>query len=182
MLGNHNKKTEIDRFDKIYADNITGVVNFVSRMINDKEKVNDLVQEIFIRVFQNIRKLKHEFEKPWLFTISRNVVYDYLRKQKVINEYIDIIDNVDSLNSPENSPEFNLLNSELRDRLESAIEELPFKLKEVFLLRFEAGLKFKEISSILNCPVNRLLGRMHMAIKQIRSDLNVYLKEEVNEL
>ena len=135
-----------------------------------------------MRVYQNIHKVKQNNETPWVFTIVRNVVYDYYRKKKMINKYIENQNNLDGLESEGESPEHFLLTDELYTFLELAISKLPDKLKEVFLLRFEAELKFNEIAEILNCPVNSLLGRMHLAIKQLRKEMHQHLKEEYNEL
>jgi RNA polymerase sigma-70 factor (ECF subfamily) len=54
------------------------------------------------------------------------------------------------------------------------VERLPFEQKQVFLLREEAGLSFKEIAEMTGCPLNTALGRMHYAMESLRKSLKAY--------
>jgi len=60
---------------------------------------------------------------------------------------------------------------EMIDKIQKAAEKLPEKQKEVFLLRCDADLKFKEIAEMTGASLNTILGRMHYAIKKIRNEL-----------
>ena len=76
-----------------------------------------------------------------------------------------------SVGSRIDAPDDQLSNDNLRDVINSAVEALdPFQ-KEVFMLREMGGVPFKEIAEIMNCPINTALGRMRLALKNIRKDL-----------
>ena len=62
--------------------------------------------------------------------------------------------------------------------MEEAIESLPFEQRQVFILREQAQLPFKEIASLLNCSLSTALGRMRYALKNLRSQLREEYEEQ----
>ena len=70
-------------------------------------------------------------------------------------------------------PENILQNKNIQEDLEEAISSLAFQQREVFLLREYSNLSFKEIASMLKCPLNTVLGRMHYALRKLRAKLSV---------
>jgi len=63
---------------------------------------------------------------------------------------------------------------ERRRALLKAVERLPFDQRQVFLLREEAGLSFREIAELVSCPLNTALGQMHYAMDSLRKSLKAY--------
>ena len=71
-------------------------------------------------------------------------------------------------------PVESLEEAERRRALLQAVERLPLEQRQVFLLREEAGLSFKEIAEIAKCPLNTALGRMHYAMEHLRKALKTH--------
>jgi RNA polymerase sigma-70 factor (ECF subfamily) len=80
-------------------------------------------------------------------------------------------DAVDSVGSRLESPEIKLSNEKLRQIINDAVERLDPLQREVFMLRELGDVPFKDIAEIMDCPINTALGRMRLALKNIRKDL-----------
>ena len=93
---------------------------------------------------------------------STSRIIDYLRKSK----YEIIIDDFEP--AEETNIATNLEKEELISILNSTVSRLPVEQKEVFLLRQQTELTFKEIAQTLDCPLNTVLSRMHNAVLHLR--------------
>lgn len=131
------------------------VLNLAYRMTGDYEEALDLSQEIFIKVYRNIRKFdpaRRFF--PWLFAIALNLIRDYLKKRH--------IEKNSRLGSPNpitagafegqgietSDPETELIRLQKAVAVRNALLELPVILREAVVMRYYSGLKFSEISEI----------------------------------
>lgn len=138
--------------------------SFIYRSIQDKHKAEDIFQDTFLRVIKALPKYKHKGKfTGWLYTIANNLIIDNVRKEKYV-ESDDEADLADNMPSAEDK----IVEKEKKEFLETAISRLPFEQRQVVLLRIESNLSFKEISRVLNCPLNTVLSRMHQATKLIR--------------
>lgn len=136
---------------------------FVARMVGESD-AEDLLQEIQVRVL----KADAAVTKAWLFTVANNLCIDHLRRIKP-RGLADA-----SVVADPRSMEDGLERDELRAALWKAIDELPAEQRQIFLLREESGLSFKEIAGMLGIPLNTALGRMHYALEKLRKNLAVY--------
>ncbi len=159
----------------------TRLFNYVYRMVGCRDSAEDVVQTIFLKVYQHLPRYRDEQKlTSWMFKIAHNTTYDYFRKTQAQHQVFQDVENIDLFPAPGGgsgfvSPEDSLVTQEMQEHLDKILINLPQKLKEVFLLRHEAGLSFKEMSKILHCPINRLLGRMHLAVKTIREDMQPFM-------
>jgi len=70
----------------------TSLLNFIKSKINSNQDAEDILQDVFIKVSNNIHKLKDiKKVKSWVFTITRNIIYDYYKKNNI--NIIEINDN-----------------------------------------------------------------------------------------
>ncbi len=145
------------------------LTSYVFKMINYREDVNDVMQEILIKTWKNLNKFNGDDKfASWLFTIAHNTCIDYLRSHK--NNLIDSIDNFDDY-AECSLPSDILIKKELVEIINKIVENLPEKQKNVFLLRNDAELSFKEIAEITNEPLNTVLSHMNYALKKIKKEL-----------
>ncbi len=170
------------KFEQIFETFHQKIFNYIFRIVANRENSEDILQEVFLKIYQGLPKYREKKKlAPWIFTITRNTINDFFRKLNVYQNYFSETDDstiLKTISKTENSPETIFISHEINNKFERTIVNLPYKLKEVFLLRHEAGLSFKEISKILDCPVNRLLGRMYLANKQVRDQMIKLLKED----
>jgi len=181
-LLNRSDKYIKKKFEQIFDTFHQKIFNYIFRIVGNRESAEDILQDVFLKVYQGLHTYQEKKKlAPWIFTITRNTINDFFRKQNVYQNYFSEPDdslNLDNISETENSPETILISQEINDSFEKVIVNLPYKLKEVFLLRHEADLSFKEISKILNCSVNTLLGRMHLANKKVQEQMKKLQHED----
>jgi RNA polymerase sigma-70 factor (ECF subfamily) len=146
------------------------IYSFAFNFVLNQQDAEDLTQEIFLKMWKNLKKFKKEKNfKSWLFTIAKNTCFDFLRKKKrslTLNvENLEIIaDFTPSL--------IEMIEKEnLMEKLKRKIEELSFKMKQVMDLYYNSGLNFREISEILGEPVNTVKSRHRRAISKLKKSI-----------
>jgi RNA polymerase sigma-70 factor (ECF subfamily) len=143
---------------------------YLYRLCGDKVTAEDMFQETLLKVWQNLKKYNEQNKfSSWLFSIAHNVAVDTLRKRKVRNNIIYM----DEIHEPDNNlnPFTILIAKESGAEISNAIDKLPEKQKQVFLLRQHGEMTFKEIAELLKEPINTVLGHMHYAVDKLRKEL-----------
>jgi len=142
------------------------VYYFVRRMVVDHDDSDDVVQNIFIKVWNNLDSFREDSKLfTWLYRIAVNESLSFL-KSKQLRSYL-------SLSSPEaqmvkslhDDPYFD--GQEIQKRLQEAIIKLPKKQQLVFNMRYYDDLSYDEMSEILGTSVGALKASYHFATKKI---------------
>lgn len=156
-------------FESLVRDFGDRLYRFVRRLVGERW-ADDLTQDTFVRVFRTIGSYRPtgRFE-AWVYTVANNACIDFLRRRRPEAALTE--SDVDPRTV---SPLDRIEEDERRRALLKAVERLPVDQKQVFLLREEAGLSFKEIADVLGCPLNTALGRMHYAMEHLRKALKAY--------
>ena len=155
------KNSDVDAFKSLYYRYYKNLYHFLCMRTNSLESAKDLVQEIFARLWQNRRNLsKKKSIKAYLFRIANNLVIDSYRKkssqQKVMSE------------SKKNITDNSL---ESITAIKLAIDKLPEKLRNVFILSRYHGFKYSEIAQICKISVKTVESRISQAFKILREEL-----------
>jgi len=156
------------------------VLNFFYRLTGKRHTAEDMTQELFLKVFnyRDSYTVQASF-KPFLFRIARNMWIDRYRKKKVRpreisiegklsstgEEYLGIKDKTENGSA---SPVHSADQKEQLKKLQTSIKKLPGKQQEVLALCLEGGLKYAEISGILQIPVGTIKSRMHSAVIRLK--------------
>jgi len=157
-------------FSALYGRHKNRVFGFLLRMTGDRDIAEDLLQETFLAAMRNAGQFDRSRSfLSWLFGIAHKRAIDYFRHVKVETEHAG--DAVDSVGSRISAPDEVASNKDLRGRIGRAVQQLEPMQREVFMLRELGGVPFKEISEIMGCPLNTALGRMRLALKNIRKEL-----------
>jgi RNA polymerase sigma-70 factor (ECF subfamily) len=157
-------------FSVLYNKYKNRVFGFLFKMTGERDVAEDLLQETFLAAYRNA----FQFDRSrsflsWLFGIAHKRTIDYFRHARVETDHREEAGG--SVGSKIDAPDDELVNSNMRQIINSAVLKLdPFQ-REVFMLRELGGVPFKEIAEIMNCPINTALGRMRLALKNIRKDL-----------
>lgn len=142
----------------------------VRRMVGSHEDADDLVQEIFIKIWAALSSFRGESQLfTWIWRISVNESLNFLRKQKVraalsfqsITEMEER--RIDS------DPYFN--GTEAERLLMKSIAKLPTKQRMVFMMRYFDDMKYEDISEILDTSVGSLKASYHFAYEKIKGEL-----------
>jgi RNA polymerase sigma-70 factor (ECF subfamily) len=146
------------------------IYTFSFNFVLNQQDAEDLAQEIFLKMWRNLKKFKKEKNfKSWLFTIAKNTCFDFLRKKKrslTLN-----VENLKIIADFTPSPIEIFEKENLMEKLKGEIEKLPFKMKQVMDLYYNSGLNFREISEILGEPVNTIKSRHRRAISRLKKTI-----------
>lgn len=169
-------------YEKLMKKYYQMIYNLVYRMISKKEDVEDLTQEAFIKAFNSLQNFDKQFAfSTWRFKIATNNAIDYLRKKKLytfsIDKEIQADDSDYKFEIPdhENKPDKHILDDQLKQIINEAIETLPPKYKSVIVLRHKEEKEYEEIAKELKIP----LGTVKAHIFRGRELLNKYLKDKI---
>lgn len=158
------------------------VYNFIYRLAPNWRDVDDLAQEVFIRVYKSISMLKEAKQfKSWLHRIVINLYYDEIRKRRRVKE-VDLEDNpkieaeVLHTASSGNNPIRSLEEKELERVLQKAMNRLSPDYKVAIMLREIQGLSYEEIAQTLKCSVGTVKSRIFRARELLKEELREYLQ------
>lgn len=147
---------------------------------------SDLAQEVWIRVYRNIKRLQEPAKfKGWLSRITTNLFYDELRKRKRHSQAISldaphVFDDGEldwDLPSPEPGPSESLSTREFYDQLKSAIADLPEAFRTTIILREIEGLPYEEIAELTGVSLGTVKSRIARARLRLQNQLQPYLDE-----
>lgn len=170
-------------FNELMARYGRKILNFINRMIYDRDRAEDLLQETFIRVFRNIDRFdtKRKFN-TWLYTIAANLAKNEIRKLRrsplvfCQSLFLNVKSKVifDELDKG-NRPDLQLYNSQLRELIVRAVEELPESQRQIFILRENEGKSYQEIAEILECNIGTVKSRLNRARTSFARIIEPYL-------
>ena len=142
---------------------------YIRRVITDHSDTDDILQEVFIKVWKNIYKFKgNSTLKTWIWSIATNKIRYFIRKRKLLSIFIskENQDNLDDIISDEMT-EF----GDIEKKLVKALNSLPVRQKLVFNMRYYEDMSYEEMSKILNVSVGGLKSSYHIAVKKIEKYL-----------
>ncbi len=157
-------------FEKLLKRYERPLFSFIFRFVGNRQSAEDLFQQTWLKVIQGFGRYEERGTfSSWLFGIANNCCIDLVRKknQSKRNDFVSS-EGMDKLESEDCNQMDVILNKEKTVWLENAITKLPPEQKQVVLLRVYSELPFKEIASILNDPLNTVLGRMHYAVQNLQ--------------
>lgn len=153
----------------VYTQFCDKVSRFVRSKIYNPIDVEDVVQTVFLKVYSNFDQYDETKASlsTWIYIITRNTVYDYL-KDKRDHPVLELIDNtVDSAEEPDES----ILNKETLEDLASALEKLPQKERDVIILIYYHGKPKTEVAKILDITYGQLRYLHDKALSRLKEML-----------
>jgi RNA polymerase sigma-70 factor, ECF subfamily len=157
-------------FEELIRRHQQRVFGLVSGILRRREDVEDVVQQVFLKVFVSLKRFDQRAAfSTWLYKISVNECWDYLRKKKVrplvyeadlSEEQVSRLDGVVSADQP---PTSSSDRAEARDLLEHMMEKLPEQDRELLVLKEVEGFSVQELAEILDLNVNTVKVRLFRA-------------------
>ncbi|MCB0365425.1 MAG: sigma-70 family RNA polymerase sigma factor [Bdellovibrionaceae bacterium] len=134
------------------------------RMTRDLEMAEDIVQEAFIKAYQNIGRFEGRASfRSWIYQITANTAKNKLRARK--NDCVDI-DNI-NLAIPSGA-EWALMEEDVKEVIQNEIDQLPDRQRTALNLRIYEDMSFKEIAQIMNCPYDTAKANYRHALMKLR--------------
>lgn len=123
------------------------LTRFLRRNWRNENEVDDLLQEVYVRVFEAAQKQIPESAKPFVFTTAHNLLVDRVRHNKVVP--IEAIGELDTLNVEldEPGPDRNVIARDELRRLQLALDSLPPRAREAIILKQVEGLPRREVAA-----------------------------------
>lgn len=142
----------------------------IRRMVIDHDDADDLVQDVFIKVWKNLAGFRNDSQLyTWMYRIASNECITFLNKKKQRND-ISIEDEAYNLaDTLAGSTYFN--GDAAQKKLQKAILTLPEKQRLVFNMKYYDDMKYEEMSQVLGTSVGALKASFHLAVKKIEAIL-----------
>lgn len=165
------KDGEVKAFDSLFNKYYQKLFDFSSSLLKNKEDARDIVQDTFYKVWETRYQLDASKSfKAFLFTISYHMIIDQLRvrlQEQVYRKYMEETFGLISVFQE------NQMDSQTIERkVNSLLEELPGKRKEIYDLSRKKGLSHKEIAAILGISSKTVENQINLTLKYMKSKLN----------
>lgn len=178
-------ESAFDQIVELYADKL---YNYIVRMLGNSQDAEDVLQEVFLRAYQGLPQFDGRASlSTWLFRIATNLCIDHYRKQerrvKTVSIYRERADDSEDENEEWEFPDMQtpdpmqaVLDKELQEVVERAVQELSPKLKTILLMYDVEGLSYEEIAQALRIPMGTVKSRLHLARTEIQKKVSAYLR------
>ena len=160
------KNPELEKIEKLVNGYQKEIINFHFRFVGNRFDAEDLAQETFIKAYKKINTLKDpEKTKSWLYSIARNTVVDFFRKNKnkEINRDGAFLENIAQATATDFQKY--AAEREVSKELERFIDKLVKEDRAIIRLLYYEGFTYREIVKLLNINENTLKSRLHRARK-----------------
>ena len=154
-------------FNELFYNYRGMLFNFIKLSLPDEAEIENIVQEVFVRIWINRQSLDHQKEiKPFLYSIAKNLIKDQLRKHLIRQKYLQKVrkEEIPVHYSISNELEY----SELKESIDAFIERMPEQRKNIFLLSRNEGKTYKQISEQLGVSENTVDTQIRRALNGLR--------------
>ncbi len=167
-----------EAFRRLVEKYSRSIFNLALRMSGNAADAQDLTQEGFLLAYARLRDFRvGERFHPWLYTIALNLCRSHLRRRS-LRRWLPLAQERERDRpmqpepaEPSPDPERALLGREADERLQGAIQALPPKYREVFVLRQSQGLSYEEIAELLSLPLGTVEVRLFRARRRLLESL-----------
>jgi RNA polymerase sigma-70 factor (ECF subfamily) len=163
---------ETRAFDELVDRYQNRLLNFVFRTTGDRERAEDLVQEVFVRVYRHINRFDRSRKfSTWIYTIASNLAKNELRNRsrnplvlfQAIRRNWEDDDRPLQFEDPASRPDDMFRKRHLREAVEEAVQKLPRHHRNVFVLRELEGKSYEEIAEITSTNLGTVKSRLNRA-------------------
>ena len=158
------RKGDVEAYNLLVSRWEKRVFNYLLRLTGSPDDALDLSQDVFLKAWQNIRKLDDPARfGPWLYRIAHNDAYSLFRKKRPETpiEETTVIER-------HAAPGFSI---ELSVAVTAALDRLNPEQREAVVLKVYQGFKFEEMAEILDCPVSTIKSRLYTALALLKAEL-----------
>lgn len=179
------KQGDVKAFEKLVELHQNAIIGTCARMLNNIDDAHDIAQQVFIRVWRSAPRYEPTAKfTTWLFTITRNLVFNETRRRsrrKEVSMEQESEDDPPKHFADHSVPgaDENLAKAEFHDALDKAIAALPEKQRMAVILRGRKDLPYEEICAILKMSLPAVKSLLFRARNELRKHLATFLGEDV---
>ncbi len=184
LSGNHEGEIS---FEYMYHKYKNAVYLMIGKVIDDTDLKNDVMQEIFLKYFKSMDRVQGEdASRRWLMAIAHNTIIDMSKKDCIYKNRVKLIQDENEIvsvcNILDNFPLDNVLKNEMAQQVALVIGDMKPIHKEVVRLKYYLDFTPKEISKLLDIPLDTVYSRLRKAEAIIHKAICQYIKEKENKL
>lgn len=166
------KKDDSEAFSEIYSRYAVLLVGFASSKLFDLEDSRDIIHDVFVKLWQERKQLKVDRDlKAYLFKLTRYRIVDKIRKNITRQEYAAMVNSLAV--SYGVTIEQEIAAKEMTQIIETSLNKLSPRVKEVYLLSREENLSVAEIADKLQVSEQTVKNQLSTALKHLRASLSV---------
>lgn len=152
--------------EKLFAHYERRLLGYIRRLLGDEARAREIVQEAFLRLWQQGQNRPEPLSAAWLYTVARNLALDVMRKEKRMTDMP--ISSEDNVRAEGPDPAQQVETQHIGRVLLNQIEQLPTEQREVVILKFQNDLSYKEISAIMGLSVSNVGYLLHTALHSLK--------------
>ena len=178
------RKGDMDAFRELVEAHEVRVIGTITRMLGDETEAQDLAQQVFVRVWKSAARWEPTAKfTTWLYTILRNLTFNECRRRarhptRSIDAAEDDEDHPRQVaDANVKAPDTVLLDAEMQDAIERAIQELPEAQRMAVIMRRYQDVSYEEIAEVLDITVPAVKSILFRARTELREKLSAYLGE-----
>lgn len=166
-------------FEFIFKAYFPRLIAFAKKFIPDKDVVEDIIQEVFLKVWVKRKEIEADTFQSYLFTLVRNACLNHIKHQKIVDNHqieMEVTSKEERLYYADffSDPFHQTIFNEIQNEIEKVMLELPDQTRKVFRLsRFE-GMKNSEIAKMLNVSVRTVEKHNTRALEKLKAHLSVH--------
>lgn len=173
MTGNNSETELMQRiangderaFEQLFRAYYARLVVFARRFIADSDSAQNIVQSVFVKMWEKREKLQITNPAPYLMVAVRNHCFNELKQQKILVSIEEKMGNIF------NRPEENMPERDVVEKVQEVISEMPPQRQRIFRMNRFEGLKYKEIAVMLGLSVKTVEAQMGKALQFLRENL-----------
>ena len=160
-------------FETVFRTYYKMMCSFAVFYTRDSDLAEEIVQDLFCKIWEKHSSLKINTSlKSYLYKSTYNHLLNHLRQEEVSKKYVKSQLEI-SGSGYENTDRF--IQKQLADQIQKAIDSLPEKRREIFILSRNNGLKYQEIAEVLDIKLKTVESQMVKALEHLRQNLKEYL-------
>jgi RNA polymerase sigma-70 factor, ECF subfamily len=164
------RQGDVRQFESLFRSSYVSLVRYAKTLIKDHDTAEEIVQDLFFRLWQDKEKIKIESSlNGYLFRSVHNRCLHYIEHNRVIERHAAEMSYRES--EIEESPSDILHYKELQARIARILERLPERCGKIFYMSRYEGLKYTEIAEKLSVSVKTVESNMGRALKEFRKEL-----------
>ena len=173
------RKGDIGQFELLFRSSYVSLVRYAKTLIKDHDTAEEIVQDLFFRLWQDREKLNIESSlNGYLFRSVHNRCLHYIEHNKVVERHAEEMSYQPARNPGKSSDILNY--KELQEKIARILERLPERCGKIFYMNRFEGLKYSEIAEKLSVSVKTVEANMGRALKGIQKRINRIMKEMKN--
>ena len=164
------KKGDLDAFQMIFSKYKTKVLFFACSYMKSKDKAQDIVQDVFTKVWEKRECLEEHYSfNCYLFTITKNIILNIIRKAKYEIEYRENITELPaSFDYQVNNTLDSVIFNDLKSYINAEIEKLPPAMSRIYKLSRIQLFSNEEIADSQNLSIRTVENQIYRAVSELR--------------